>query len=257
MIDSHCHLADDVFAAGIGDVVARAGEAGVHAAICILDGTASVELGRVDALRTVWPALAFTVGVHPHRAGTVGPDVDVASMVGNLADQVGACAIGEVGLDYHYDFAPRAVQRDVFAAQVRLARERSLPIVIHTREADADTVDVLERAGGGDVRGVFHCFTGNAVLAARALALGFHLSFSGIVTFPRAQDLRAVAADVPRDRVLIETDSPYLAPVPHRGRRNEPGYVGAVARTLAELWQVPIEDVQARTAANTRALFRW
>lgn len=257
MIDSHCHLADDVFAADAGDVVARAAAAGVEAAICILDATTGVELDRVDALRALWPALGFTVGVHPHRAGHVGPDVDVASMVGDLAERIGVCAIGEVGLDYHYDFSPRAVQLDVFAAQVRLARERSLPLVVHTREADADTVDVVERAGGGEVRGVFHCFTGDSALATRALALGFHLSFSGIVTFPRAEALRAVATDVPRDRVLIETDSPYLAPVPHRGRRNEPGYVGAVARTLAELWQVPIEDVQARTSANARALFRW
>jgi TatD DNase family protein len=168
---------------------------------------------------------------------------------------VGASAVGEVGLDYHYDFAPRDVQRRVFATQVRLARALDLPLVIHTREADADTIDVLTTEGGGEVRGVFHCFTGDEALAAAALNLGCFLSFSGIVTFPRAEALRAVAAAVPRDRVLIETDSPYLAPVPYRGTRNEPAHVARVAEVLSGLWRVPVEAVVQQTTATANGLF--
>jgi TatD DNase family protein len=147
------------------------------------------------------------------------------------------------------------VQRRVLAAQVRLARARRLPLVIHTREADADTVAILRGEGASEVGGVFHCFTGDARLAEAALGLGFHLSFSGIVTFPRAEALRDVAAATPRERVLIETDSPYLAPVPHRGKRNEPAWVARVADTLAGLWGLPPAEVAALTSANFEALF--
>jgi TatD DNase family protein len=168
----------------------------------------------------------------------------------------GARAIGEIGLDYHYDFAPPDVQQQVFRPQVALARELDLPVVIHTREADDDTLRILGEAGAGNVRGVLHCFTGGPSLARAGLDLGFYISFSGIVTFPKSAELRETARGVPLDRVLIETDSPFLAPPPHRGRRNEPAWVARVADTLATLHGVPAEDVRRRTAANFHALFR-
>jgi TatD DNase family protein len=255
MIDSHCHLAGEEFVEDLDAVVARATAVGLQGALCILDAGNRVERDRVAGLRARWPALRFAAGVHPHQAATVGdPDAVEALVRGALADAA-ACAIGEVGLDYHYEFAPRDVQRAVFGRQVHLARLLALPLVIHTREADADTVAVLQAEGGGEVRGVLHCFTGDAALAGEALALGFHVSFSGIVTFPRAGSLREVAASVPRERVLIETDSPYLAPVPHRGRRNEPAWVVHVAQTLAEVWGTPVDEVLRQTTANFAELF--
>ena len=147
----------------------------------------------------------------------------------------GACAIGEIGLDYHYDFSPREVQQDVFRAQIRLARQRDLPIIIHTREATDDTFAILEEEGGAAIRGVFHCFTGDVAMAQRALAIGFYLSYAGILTFPKAEELREAARVTPIDRLLSETDAPFLAPVPFRGKRNEPAYVTRVVQTLAEL----------------------
>lgn len=255
MIDSHCHLAGDEFQDDLDDVVGRAREAGVRGALCILDAGHGGERDRVGRLRESWPSLRFSAGVHPHRAAACGPVDTLATLVGDAVDEVQACAIGEAGLDYHYDFAPRDVQRQVLGEQVRLARARRLPLIIHTREADTDTVAILRDEGAADVGGVFHCFTGDAQLAEAALGLGFHLSFSGILTFPRATALREVAAATPRDRVLIETDSPYLAPVPHRGQRNEPARVVHVAETLAGIWQVPVVEVATQTTANFEALF--
>jgi TatD DNase family protein len=255
MIDSHCHLAGDEFVDDLDLVITRAQAAGVQGALCILDAGNRVELDRVPALRARWNELRFSAGVHPHRAGECGAPDEVEQLVRQVITDTGACAIGEVGLDYHYDFAPRQVQQAVFARQVALACHLDLPLVIHTREADADTLAVLREAGQGRARGVLHCFTGDAALAAAAIALGFHVSFSGILTFPRAEALRAVAAGLPRDRVLIETDSPYLAPVPFRGRRNEPAWVGRVAETLAAVWQRPVDEVVGQTTATYDALF--
>jgi len=255
MIDSHCHLAGDEFVDDLDVVIARAIEAGVTGAICILDAGNGVERDRQPGLLARWPALRFAAGVHPHRAAACGDADAVERLVRDALAGSRACALGEVGLDYHYDFAPRDVQRAIFGRQVEVARSLGLPLIIHTREADADTLDVLAQAGGGQVRGVFHCFTGDAALAHAALDLGFHLSFSGILSFPRAEALRAVAAGVPRDRVLVETDSPYLAPVPVRGRRNEPAWVVRVADALATVWQVPVADVIRQTTANVEAVF--
>jgi TatD DNase family protein len=190
------------------------------------------------------------VGIHPHQAGVHG--AAVAQSIDGVRQRVeteGACAIGEIGLDYHYDFAPRDVQQAVFRAQIRLALELSLPIVIHTREATDDTFAILEDEGGNEVGGVFHCFTGDAAMASRTLDAGFHVSFAGIVTFPRAEALREAARIVPGDRLLVETDSPYLAPVPHRGTRNEPAHVVRVVDTLA---RVRGEDAVALAGTLTR-----
>ncbi|MGH9161411.1 MAG: TatD family hydrolase [Vicinamibacteraceae bacterium] len=258
MIDSHCHLADDVFAADVEGVIQRAHGAGVTRALCILEAGNGDEAARVPRLSALWPSLRFSVGIHPHHAGTYGRDVErVESTVrAALGAHDASRALGEIGLDYHYDFAPRDVQQAVFRTQVQLARELDLPVVIHTREADEDTARILREERQGDLRGVFHCFTGDARLAASALDLGFFLSFSGIVTFPRAAGLREVAKQVPRDRYLVETDSPYLAPPPHRGTRNEPALVARVVEVLAGVRETSREAVAAETTANFEALFR-
>ena len=238
MIDSHCHLADEQFAADLDEVVARARAAGVDGALCILDAANEDEARRGGRVAEAWPGTGFAVGVHPHQAGAfdggAGGLDRVAPRVRRALDaRAGTCAIGEIGLDYHYDFAPRRTQIEVFRRQIALAREMGLPVVIHTREADEDTLDALREEGVGDVAGVFHCFTGDAAFARRALDLGFHVSFSGIVTFRNAASIREAAALVPADRLLAETDAPYLSPVPYRGRRNEPARVSEVIETLS------------------------
>ncbi len=257
MIDSHCHLVDDDFLNDLPAVIDRAKAAGVEQAFCILDVGSADEAARVPRLRELWPSVRFSAGVHPHHAGTYAAslrDDGVESAVNQtLAANDAIRAIGEIGLDYHYDFSPRDVQREVFARQLALARGLNLPVVIHTREADADTLDILRAAG--DVRGVFHCFSGDEALARAGLDLGFYLSFSGIATFPRAESLRQIARWVPADRMLIETDSPFLAPPPYRGKRNEPAWVARVAEVLSEARGEPVTDLQRRTSDNFRALF--
>lgn len=254
MIDTHCHLAGDEFVADLDAVISRAQEAGVAAAICILDAASRVEIDRAAGLRARWPAVRFAAGIHPHHAANVAVE-DVRAVVDAALDESAAVALGEVGLDYHYDFAPREVQRQVFAEQVRMAVERSVPLVIHTREADADTLAVIDRAGQGRARGVFHCFTGDAALAAAAVARGFHVSFSGIVTFPRAEALREVARTVPSDRWLVETDSPYLSPAPQRGGRNEPARVVRVLETVARVRGLSLEEAARQAVDNAATVF--
>jgi TatD DNase family protein len=256
-IDSHCHLADDAFATDVIDVVLRARTAGAPTALCIIDAGEAEEVRRAPVLKELWSSVRFAVGVHPMRADTYrsDPQAVVRVIEKALAAVPGACALGEMGLDYHYDFAKPPLQQSVFAAQVKLARARKLPVIVHTREADQDTVRILRDSGKGEVRGVFHCFTGDAALAAAALELGFYLSFSGIVSFPKSDALRAVAATVPADRLLIETDSPYLAPVPHRGKRNEPALVVHVAEALAAARRTTASAIVQQTAANFEALF--
>jgi TatD DNase family protein len=257
MIDSHCHLADEAFEADLHQVVERAREAGLSGAMVILEAGNSKEAAQARRVVELWPAACVAIGVHPHQAHQFADDPSRAARI--VRDQLGitssARAVGEIGLDYHYDFSPRDVQQAVFRAQVRLARELHRPIVIHTREADEDTIAILKEEGGGTVRGVFHCFTGDAALARAGLDLGFHLSVAGILTFPRANDLRETIRSVPLDRLLTETDSPYLAPVPYRGKRNEPAHVVQVVGTLAGLCGRPAREVGERTTANFLDLF--
>jgi TatD DNase family protein len=256
MVDSHCHLADRAFEADLQAVIERAKEAGLETALCIVSAGDDEESAAARRVRECWPAVRFAAGVHPHQAGQfAGRAGDVVSVVRQAITSEGACAVGEIGLDYHYDFAPRDLQEKVFAAQVELARELAMPIVIHTREATDDTFGVLRDAGGGAVRGVFHCFTGDRAMARQALDAGFHLSLSGIATFPKAEELREVARIVPSDRLLLETDSPYLAPVPHRGRRNEPAFVVQVAIAVAGVLGVSSEELRSRVTRNFAALF--
>jgi TatD DNase family protein len=256
MIDSHCHLADEAFEADLDETIARTAAAGVSSALCVLSAGDEAEAARARRVRDLWPPVRFAAGVHPHNAGSfVGRYADAAAAAETHAAAFGACAIGEIGLDYHYDFSPRPVQRDVFVAQVQLALTLDLPIIIHTREATDDTFAVLREAGSC-LRGVFHCFTGDAAMARRALDIDFHVSFAGILTFPKAADIRDAAKIVPAERLLIETDSPYLAPVPHRGKRNEPAHVAHVLDALAAVRSEAKERLEAVTTRNFDALFR-
>jgi TatD DNase family protein len=258
VVDSHCHLADDAFVQDLEAVVTRAQQAGIAHALCVLAAENGVEAERARPLATLWAAIRFAVGVHPHQAGQFGTrESEVEGLVRNrIAQCPQARALGEIGLDYHYDFSPKAAQHAVFRTQIRLARELDLPIVIHTREAEDDTLAILREESGGAVRGVMHCFTGTRRLADAALALGMHISFAGIVTFPNARDLRGIVPRVPDDRLLCETDSPYLAPTPYRGKRNEPAWVVRVAEDLAAVRGVPLDELKAQIAANFCALFR-
>jgi len=258
VIDSHCHLADDTFAGDLDAVVSRARDAGLERVCVILEAGNASEAAQAQRLVALWPDVRAAIGVHPHQAHEFATDPERAADV--VRDQFArtpfARAIGEIGLDYHYDFSPRSVQHGVFRAQVRLARELQRPVVIHTREADADTIAILEEEGGGDLRGVLHCFTGTPWLRDAGLALGFFVSLAGIITFPKAGDLRDTIRPVPLDRLLTETDSPFLAPVPHRGKRNEPAHVVRVVETLAELHQTSVDAMGRQTASNFHALFR-
>src|SRR5262249_49926173 len=231
---------------------------GLERALVILEGGSAAEAAQAARLEQLWPAVRFAIGVHPHQAHQFADDPDRATRLvrEQIARTAAARAVGEIGLDDHYDFSPRDVQQLASRGQVRLARELSLPVVVHTREADEDTIAVLREEGGGDVRGVLHCFTGGPSLADAGLALGFFVSMAGIITFPKAEELRATSRRVPLDRLLTETDSPFLAPVPYRGKRNEPAYVARVVETLALVYGIPPADLAARTAANFHTVFR-
>ncbi len=263
MLDSHCHLAGEEFAADLQEVAARALEAEVATALCILAAEDGPEVARASEVRAAWgDGLHFATGIHPHHAGLFAGDMPRAvRTVEEAITASSACAIGEIGLDYHYDFSPRDVQQQVFRAQIRLAMDRDLPIIIHTREATDDTFAILkeeaEEAGkvGRPIRGVFHCFTGDVEMAKRALAMDFYLSYAGILTFPKAECLRDAARITPIDRLLSETDAPYLAPVPFRGKRNEPAYVTRVVHTLADLQGQTPSAMAEHIAVNFTRLF--
>jgi TatD DNase family protein len=255
VIDSHCHLAGPEFEADLEAVIDRARAAGLRGALVILSAGERDEARRAGRVRALWPEVRFSVGIHPHQAGVHARDVAAAvSVVNAELDERAAVALGEIGLDYHYDFSPPTVQQEIFRQQLRLARDRRLPVVIHTREASDDTFQILSEEAAG-LRVVFHCFTGTPEIARRVLDMGGWLSFAGIVTFPKAAELREVARLAPIDRILVETDAPYLAPVPHRGKRNEPAYVVKVVETVAELRGEPPEAVADQVVKNFAAVF--
>ena len=257
MIDSHCHIAGQEFAGDLDAVVSRARAAGLQGALTILAADDDVELRQASAVQRLWPEVRFSIGIHPHAAGKFAesPAGAASAVEAAIASQPGARAVGEIGLDYHYDFAPRDAQHAVFRAQIALARQRRLPLVIHTREAEDDTFAILAEERAGEVPVVFHCFTGNLATARRVLDAGYDLSLAGIVTFPRAAELKEVAAFVPLDRLLVETDSPYLAPVPHRGKRNEPAHVALVANHVASLRGDTPERIREATTATFHRIF--
>jgi TatD DNase family protein len=246
LVDSHCHLDDEKFDADRAQVIERALAAGVETMMAIGTG-GELDVAIQQAER--YPFIYATIGVHPHDAAKATPDT--FARMRDLAAHPKVLAIGEIGLDYHYDFSPRDVQRSVFERQLELAAEFGKPIVIHTREAWADTMAQVTSLPHG---GIMHCFTGDAVQAQEALKLGFHLSFGGVLTFPKAESLREAARIVPEDRLLVETDCPYLAPVPHRGKRNEPAFVVDTARRLAEVRGVTPDAIAECTTRNFRNL---
>jgi len=252
LVDSHCHIDMPDFDADRSEVVARAREAGLVEMLVV--GEVDESGGLERALKVAESlGLPATAGVHPHQAKLASEAT--YDEIRGLAREKRIVAIGEVGLDFHYDYSPRDVQREVFRRQVRLAREVELPLVVHTREADEETSALLEDEKADEAGGVIHCFTGGPELARRALALGFYISFSGIMTFPRADVIQQVARDVPEDRLLVETDAPFLSPPPHRGKRNEPAFVVEVARKLAALRGVTLEDVGRAATRNYARLF--
>lgn len=257
MIDSHCHLADEAYGTDLEAVIQRAKAAGLDGGLLILEAGNAKEAARAKRVLELWPALRVAVGIHPHRADLHfrEPEYGAGLVLEQFEATPEACAIGEIGLDYRYDFSTPESQRMVFRAQLRLARELQRPVVLHSRDADDDMLAILRREPAGELRGVFHCFASTPLLAAAALDLGFHISFSGIVTFPKADDVRKIARQVPLDRLLFESDSPFLAPVPFRGKRNEPAHVVHVAEKLAGIFGLSPEQLGARTAANFHELF--
>jgi TatD DNase family protein len=257
--DSHAHLDGKEFGGDLEGAISRAEDAGITDIVCIgasegFESNARA-LAVADARAGVaGPAFWATVGVHPHDAKIV--DAECLAKVRTLAAHPRVVAIGETGLDYYYDHSPREKQQEVFREFLRMAKTLGLPAVIHTRDAEDDTIAILREEDAASIGGVIHCFTGTEKLARAALDVGFYISFSGVVTFRNADPLRAIARELPRDRVLVETDCPYLAPVPYRGKRNEPAYIMETTKTLATLWGVPIEEVKRMTGENAARLFR-
>jgi TatD DNase family protein len=254
LIDSHCHLDEERFDADRDAAVARALAAGVTRMVTI--GASGGMQANHDALALAarHTAIVATVGVHPHEARTVS--AAVLDEITRLASAPKVVAIGETGLDYYYDNSPRPVQREAFRQFIRLARQLALPLVVHLRDAYEDALTILREEQAAEIGGVIHCFSGDRGTARSFLDLGFYISFSGIVTFKNAEELRAVARMVPADRFLVETDAPFLAPVPYRGKRNEPAYVIYAAAAIAEVRQQPLEDIARLTRANTERCFR-
>jgi TatD DNase family protein len=252
LIDSHCHLDFPDFADQLGDVIGRAEQNGVGGMITI-----STFVRRVETYRTIAennPQVVFTVGTHPHNAAAE-PDVTVAELLAG-ATHPRCVGIGEAGLDYHYDKSPRDVQQQVFRTHIAAARESGLPLVIHARNADDDMIDILrDEMGRGRFDAVLHCFSSGARLAEMGIELGLYLSFSGILTFKNSEEIRRIAAAAPRERLLVETDAPYLAPVPYRGKVNEPSYVRNTAQVLAETIGLSFEETARLTTANVLRLF--
>jgi TatD DNase family protein len=254
LVDSHCHLDDKQFDPDREQVIERALAAGVERMMAIGTGSGPPDLEAALRLARQYTFIYATVGVHPHDAAKATPEtftaIEVLAAGANAETKL--LAIGEIGLDYHYDFSPRDVQRDVFVAQLKLARRAGKPIVIHTREAWDDTLLLLREHWSGG--GIMHCFSGGPAEARQALDLGFYLSFGGVLTFPKADALREAARLAPEDRLLVETDAPYLAPVPKRGKRNEPAFVVETARRLAEVRGATPERIAERTTRNFERL---
>ena len=252
LVDSHCHLDFVDFAAERPAVLSRARAAGIGTFLTIC--TKVSEFNEVRSLAEAENDVWCSVGIHPHEAASE-PATDAATLSA-LARHPKVVGIGECGLDFYYEHSPRARQETVFRAHAAAARDSGLPLIVHTRDADAETAAILaQEAGQGALRGVIHCFSSGAQFAEQALEMGFYLSFSGIVTFKKADELRAIARTAPLDRILVETDAPYLAPVPRRGKRNEPAFVVHTAALLAELRAMSAEAFAAQTTANFFRLF--
>lgn len=252
LIDSHCHLDFPDFGEELDDVVARAGRAGITHMVTI-----STHLSRFERVRAVaerFPNVFCSVGIHPHEAGT---EVEVsADQLVELAEHPKVVGIGETGLDFYYEHSPRDVQERQFRTHIEAARRTGLPLIVHTRDADTDTIRIMEEEHEkGAFPGLIHCFSASRELAERMVDLGLYISFSGIVTFKKADELRDVAKILPEDRILVETDSPYLAPVPRRGKRNEPAFTAFTAACIADVRGVSAAEIARTTTANFKRLF--
>lgn len=254
IVDSHCHLDFADFDADRGGLLARAVRAGVTAMVTIGTGLSAGGSAPAVELAAAHPEIYATVGIHPHDASAV-TDV-ILEQLARLARAPRVVGVGETGLDYHYERSPRPVQQEAFRRFIVLARGLKLPLVVHVRAAEDDAAAILREEGAAEIGGVIHCFSSDARAARVFLDLGFYLSYSGIVTFKRAESIREAARMTPADRLLVETDAPFLAPVPFRGRRNEPALVVQTARVLAEIRGETIETVAAVTTSNARRLFR-
>jgi len=260
-VDSHAHLDGKQFASDREEVIARAQEAGVRAIVAIGNGDGPPDLDAGVQLAEKYPFMYATIGIHPHEA-TLASDHAYTEME-RLARHPKVIAWGEIGLDYFYDHSPRDTQKQVFSRQMELAATAKLPIVIHCRPSDNsdnawdDCLSMIrEQWAPKGLGGILHCFTGNRDQAKRALDMGFMISFAGNLTFPKAQPIRDAALEVPLDRILIETDSPYLAPIPHRGKRNEPAFVKETARKLGELRGLSVDEIGDQTSRNFYNFFK-
>lgn len=253
LIDSHAHIQGKEYAGETAAVIERARAAGVEK-IIVVGGAGDMSSNtEAVALAETYPKVFATVGMHPHDAKDVG-DMELA-MLKKLTAHAKVVAVGEAGLDYYYNHSAHDVQRRVFAQFIQMAVETGLPLIVHERDGAREAAELLRNQGGGKLRGVIHCFTGTYEAACAYMDLGFYLSFTGIITFKNAEALREVVRKAPLDRMLVETDSPYLTPVPYRGRRNEPAYVRFVAETIAAVKNVPVDDVARITSANVETLF--
>jgi len=254
-IDSHAHIDSLDFEPDRGAMLERARLAQVERILVVASGPGSEATEAVIQLVEEHPFLDLAVGLHPHEANSTNNSS--LDLIKKAASHSKVVAWGEIGLDFHYDYSPRAIQKSVFIQQLALAKESDLPVIIHTREAEPETLEILKRYGGGGGRGgILHCFTGSLVMAEECIEMGFMVSFSGVLTFPKAGVIRDVAQKIPLDRLLIETDSPYLAPIPYRGKRNEPAYVVETAQALAQLRGLSVSEMAGLTAENYRRFFR-
>jgi TatD DNase family protein len=257
-LDSHCHLTADRYAEDLGEVIARARQAGVDAMVAIGSGYGFEGNHAAVALAHREADIHATVGIHPHEASEFNEAV--RNQLRTLLSDPQVVALGECGLDYHYMNSNREAQRAALASQLNLARELAVPVAIHVRgdepDAYAEMLDIWRSEGDGRLSGVLHCYTGTREFAHRALDAGFMVSFSGIVTFKRSQELRDVARSIPLDRIMVETDAPFLAPEGYRGKRNEPAWVARVGEQIAELHGVSIDEIGRRTSENARRFYR-
>lgn len=254
LVDSHCHLDYPDFAAeGLPEIVNRARAAGVGHFLTIC--THISEFDKIIGVARQFPFIHCTVGTHPHHAAEPSEMNVTREEIVALTRDPKVVGIGETGLDYHYNHSPAEEQQKTFATHVEAALETDLPLIIHTREADDDTIRLLHDVGRKKARGVMHCFSGGMELAQRSLDLGFYISFSGIITFKKAEEIRQAVKYAPIDRILVETDAPYLAPVPHRGKRNEPAFVAHTAQMVAELKGISVNEVADKTTENFFKLF--
>jgi TatD DNase family protein len=255
LVDSHAHLDFEDYAADLAGVVARARAAGLERIVCVGLWRSPGSFGNALDLAARDPSFfSATVGIHPHECARV-PEEDWARHEA-LARDPRVVAIGETGLDFHYDHSPRPVQEASFRRSLAIAQAAGKPVVVHVREADEVCARVLREEGAPAAGGVIHCFTGDAAAARAYLDLGLFISVAGVITFKTAEAIREAVTIVPRDRLLVETDCPFLAPIPYRGKRNEPAYVVETARKVAELWGTSLDEVAAATTANVKRLFR-